>query len=134
MVQQTSTETVDDPLKSEQESAELIFGPSLICRRREEVAMAQRTEPVAFLGIGTMGHAMATRALGAGIPTIVWNRNPDATRVLAISAQRSPNPPAMQSAGLPSSSRWSPMPTSSSRSPRTKACWLRSPLVRSGHR
>ena len=45
--------------------------------------MAQRKEPVAFLGIGTMGHAMATRALGAGIPTIVWNRNPDATGDLA---------------------------------------------------
>jgi 3-hydroxyisobutyrate dehydrogenase len=45
--------------------------------------MAQRIEPVAFLGIGTMGHAMATRALGAGIPTIVWNRNPDATGDLA---------------------------------------------------
>ena len=40
-------------------------------------------EPVAFLGIGTMGHAMATRALGAGIPTIVWNRNPNATGDLA---------------------------------------------------
>ena len=40
-------------------------------------------EPVAFLGTGTMGHAMATRALGAGIPTIVWNRNPEATRDLA---------------------------------------------------
>jgi 3-hydroxyisobutyrate dehydrogenase len=45
--------------------------------------MAQAKEPVAFLGIGTMGRAMATRALGAGIPTIVWNRNPDATRSLA---------------------------------------------------
>ena len=42
--------------------------------------MSQGKDPVAFLGIGTMGHAMATRALGAGIPTIVWNRNPDATR------------------------------------------------------
>jgi 3-hydroxyisobutyrate dehydrogenase len=51
--------------------------------RREEEAMAQQKEPVAFLGIGTMGHAMATRALGAGIPTIVWNRNPDVTRDLA---------------------------------------------------
>src|SRR5580693_1577820 len=45
--------------------------------------MAQDKEPVAFLGIGTMGHAMATRALGAGIPTVVWNRDPDATRDLA---------------------------------------------------
>ena len=45
--------------------------------------MAPEKEPVAFLGIGTMGHAMATRALGAGIPTIVWNRDPEATRDLA---------------------------------------------------
>jgi 3-hydroxyisobutyrate dehydrogenase-like beta-hydroxyacid dehydrogenase len=30
--------------------------------------MAQDGDHVAFLGIGTMGHAMATRALGAGIP------------------------------------------------------------------
>jgi 3-hydroxyisobutyrate dehydrogenase len=45
--------------------------------------MAQEGEPVAFLGIGTMGHAMAARALGAGIPTIVWNRGPDATSDLA---------------------------------------------------
>jgi 3-hydroxyisobutyrate dehydrogenase len=45
--------------------------------------MAQANESVAFLGIGTMGRAMATRALGAGIPTIVWNRDPDATRGLA---------------------------------------------------
>ena len=40
-------------------------------------------EPVAFLGIGTMGHAMAANALRAGLPTIVWNRNPEATRELA---------------------------------------------------
>jgi 3-hydroxyisobutyrate dehydrogenase len=45
--------------------------------------MAHEREPVAFLGIGTMGHAMATRALWAGIPTIVWNRDPNATRGLA---------------------------------------------------
>ncbi len=45
--------------------------------------MPQQNEPVAFLGIGTMGHAMAARALGAGIPTIVWNRNADATIDLA---------------------------------------------------
>jgi len=45
--------------------------------------MAREIENVAFLGIGTMGHAMASRALGAGIPTIVWNRNPEVTRDLA---------------------------------------------------
>ncbi len=40
-------------------------------------------EPVAVLGIGAMGHGMATNALRAGIPTIVWNRTPEATRDLA---------------------------------------------------
>ncbi len=45
--------------------------------------MPDGEDPVAFLGIGTMGHAMATRALGAGIPTIVWNRTRGATRDLA---------------------------------------------------
>ncbi len=40
-------------------------------------------EPVAVLGIGTMGHGMAASALRAGIPTTVWNRNPEATRDLA---------------------------------------------------
>ena len=37
----------------------------------------------AFLGLGTMGRAMATSALRAGIPTIVWNREPEATRSVA---------------------------------------------------
>ena len=45
--------------------------------------MAPAKEPVAFLGIGTMGHAMATSALRAGLHTIVWNRDPGATRDLA---------------------------------------------------
>jgi 3-hydroxyisobutyrate dehydrogenase len=45
--------------------------------------MAPTHEPVAVLGIGAMGHGMATSALRAGIPTIVWNRKPDATRDLA---------------------------------------------------
>ena len=35
-----------------------------------------------MLGIGAMGHGMATSALRAGIPTIVWNREPAATRDL----------------------------------------------------
>jgi 3-hydroxyisobutyrate dehydrogenase len=39
-------------------------------------------EPVAVVGIGAMGHGMATSALRAGIPTIVWNRAPAATRDL----------------------------------------------------
>jgi 3-hydroxyisobutyrate dehydrogenase len=45
--------------------------------------MAPAKEPVAFLGIGTMGHAMASSALRAGIPTVVWNRDPSRTRNLA---------------------------------------------------
>jgi 3-hydroxyisobutyrate dehydrogenase len=43
--------------------------------------MAGTQEPV--LGIGAMGHGMATSALRASIPTIVWNRTPAATRDLA---------------------------------------------------
>jgi 3-hydroxyisobutyrate dehydrogenase len=42
-----------------------------------------RTQAVAVLGIGAMGRGIATSALRAGIPTIVWNRNPAATRDLA---------------------------------------------------
>jgi 3-hydroxyisobutyrate dehydrogenase len=45
--------------------------------------MAGTQEPVAVLGIGAMGHGMATSALRAGIPTIVWNRAPGAIRDLA---------------------------------------------------
>ena len=45
--------------------------------------MVRTQEPVAVLGIGAMGHAMAASALRAGIPTIVWNRTPAATRDLA---------------------------------------------------
>jgi 3-hydroxyisobutyrate dehydrogenase len=45
--------------------------------------MTGTPEPVAVLGIGAMGHGMAVSALRAGIPTIVWNRNPAATRDLA---------------------------------------------------
>jgi 3-hydroxyisobutyrate dehydrogenase len=44
--------------------------------------MAGTQGPVAVVGIGAMGHGMATSALRAGIPTIVWNRTPEATRDL----------------------------------------------------
>jgi 3-hydroxyisobutyrate dehydrogenase len=44
--------------------------------------MSATQAPVAVLGIGAMGHGMAISALRAGIPTIVWNRTPDATRDL----------------------------------------------------
>lgn len=45
--------------------------------------MASQHETVAFLGTGTMGHGMATSALRAGLPTVVWNREPEATKDLA---------------------------------------------------
>jgi 3-hydroxyisobutyrate dehydrogenase len=45
--------------------------------------MTQTQGPVAVVGIGAMGHGRATSALRAGIPTIVWNRTPEAIRDLA---------------------------------------------------
>jgi 3-hydroxyisobutyrate dehydrogenase len=45
--------------------------------------LAGAYEQVAVLGIGAMGHGLATSALRAGIPTIVWDRRPEATRDLA---------------------------------------------------
>jgi 3-hydroxyisobutyrate dehydrogenase len=45
--------------------------------------MASQPETVAVLGIGSMGHGMATSALRAGIPTVVWNREQGATNDLA---------------------------------------------------
>jgi 3-hydroxyisobutyrate dehydrogenase len=45
--------------------------------------MASEHEIVAFLGLGRMGHAMATSALRAGLPTVVWNRELEATKDLA---------------------------------------------------
>ena len=45
--------------------------------------MARSPESVAVLGIGAMGHGMASSALRSGIPTIVWNRTPEAARDLA---------------------------------------------------
>jgi 3-hydroxyisobutyrate dehydrogenase len=38
---------------------------------------------LALLGLGTMGQAMAGSALRAGIPTVVWNRNPAPAEMLA---------------------------------------------------
>ncbi len=50
-------------------------------------------EPVAVLGIGAMGHGMATSALRAGIATVVWNRSPAATQDLtALGAEVAQTP------------------------------------------
>jgi 3-hydroxyisobutyrate dehydrogenase len=45
--------------------------------------MVRTQEPVAVLGIGAMGHGMATSSLRAGIPTTIWNREPAPTKDLA---------------------------------------------------
>src|SRR6476620_720944 len=45
--------------------------------------MTSTNETVAVIGVGTMGHGMASSALRAGIPTVVWDRTPDVTRDLA---------------------------------------------------
>jgi 3-hydroxyisobutyrate dehydrogenase len=45
--------------------------------------MTDTSEPVAIVGVGTMGHGMAASALRAGIPTIVWDSTPAATRSVA---------------------------------------------------
>ncbi len=41
------------------------------------------TPKLAVLGLGTMGRAMAGSALRNGIPTVVWNREPDAAGPMA---------------------------------------------------
>jgi 3-hydroxyisobutyrate dehydrogenase len=45
--------------------------------------MANRTPRLAVLGLGTMGQGMASSALRAGIPTAVWNRDPEVSRPFA---------------------------------------------------
>jgi 3-hydroxyisobutyrate dehydrogenase len=45
--------------------------------------MANDVPKLALLGLGTMGRAMAGSALRAGIPTVVWNRDPAAADGLA---------------------------------------------------
>jgi 3-hydroxyisobutyrate dehydrogenase len=45
--------------------------------------MAEKAPKLAVLGLGTMGRAMAGSALRNGIPTVVWNRAPDAARGMA---------------------------------------------------
>jgi 3-hydroxyisobutyrate dehydrogenase len=44
--------------------------------------MAPQSETVAVLGLGAMGHGMASSALRAGIPTVVWSRNAEQARDL----------------------------------------------------
>jgi 3-hydroxyisobutyrate dehydrogenase len=44
--------------------------------------MTLQTTKLAVLGLGTMGRGMASSALRAGIPTVVWDRNLEAARPL----------------------------------------------------
>jgi 3-hydroxyisobutyrate dehydrogenase len=46
------------------------------------MAMAATGEPVAVLGVGTMGHGMVDSALRAGITVIVWDRHREAAAAL----------------------------------------------------
>lgn len=45
--------------------------------------MTGASEPIAVIGVGTMGHGMASSALRAGISTVVWDRTIAAARSLA---------------------------------------------------
>ncbi len=47
------------------------------------MAMAVTGEPVAVLGVGTMGHGMVDSALRAGIAVIVWDRHREAVAAFA---------------------------------------------------
>jgi 3-hydroxyisobutyrate dehydrogenase len=49
----------------------------------KEVVMANKTPRLAVLGLGTMGRAMAGSAIRNGIPTVVWNLDPDVARRMA---------------------------------------------------
>jgi 3-hydroxyisobutyrate dehydrogenase len=49
---------------------------------------------VAVMGIGIMGSGMARNLLGAGIPTVVWDRSPSATKELGADGARVAATPA----------------------------------------
>ncbi len=50
--------------------------------------------PIAVLGIGIMGSAMARNLAGAGLPTTVWDRSPSATAPLSQAGARVAASPA----------------------------------------
>ena len=45
--------------------------------------MTAQRDSIAFLGLGGMGRGMATSALRANLPVVVWNRTARATEGLA---------------------------------------------------
>jgi len=88
------------------------------------------SEPVAIIGVGTMGHGMATSALRAGIPTIVWGPHTwPATQKSRRARPRKSRGSAggRGSASRESSSRWCPTPTPSSRTCARRGAWLAAP-------
>ncbi len=57
--------------------------------------MTLQTTKLAVLGLGTMGRGMASSALRAGIPTVVWDRNLEAARPLVeLGAEAATTAPA----------------------------------------
>jgi NAD binding domain of 6-phosphogluconate dehydrogenase len=62
--------------------------------------MTETSEPVAVIGVGTMGHGMAASALRARIPTIVWDRTPEATAASPPSAGGRATRSCLQRLGL----------------------------------
>ncbi|WP_159029970.1 NAD(P)-dependent oxidoreductase [Streptomyces marincola] len=57
--------------------------------------------PVAVLGTGRMGGAMARALIGAGHPTTVWNRTPERTRPLVAAGAVTADTPAAAAAAAP---------------------------------
>jgi 3-hydroxyisobutyrate dehydrogenase len=53
------------------------------CARVDDATMTDAKPTLAVLGLGTMGRAMAATAVRAGIPVVVWNRNPAAADALS---------------------------------------------------
>ena len=97
--------------------------------------MESMHEPVAVLGIGAMGHGMAASALRAGIRTIVWNRNPAATRDLAdLGAEVAETAADAARRAAIVVTMVSDTDAVISRLPATRACSLHSLRVRSGSR
>ena len=45
--------------------------------------MSESTQPIGFIGLGSMGEPMALNLAKAGVPLLVWNRSQDKTAILA---------------------------------------------------
>lgn len=58
-----------------------------------------QANPVAFLGMGAMGSALARHLLTQGIPVTVWNRNPERCRPLVDAGASQAQSPAQAALG-----------------------------------